>query len=89
MIKLLQEYCWGMIGPSFITPAWSTLNVCMNGNLLPLMKSVSTDVSSAKILLNGLFRMEALFIGSLCVRYHPSSAGMCHFFVFGEYIELL
>ena len=79
MINLFQEYCWGMIGSSFKTPAWSTLNVCMNGNLLPLMTSVSTDVSSVKTLLDGSFRMVALFIGSLYVRYHPSSAGMCHF----------
>ena len=79
MIKLFQEYCWGMTGPSFKTPAWSTLNVCMNGNLLPLMTSVSTDVSSVKTLLNGFYRMVDLFIGSLYVRYHPSPALMCHF----------
>ena len=48
------------------TAVWSTLNVCISGNLLPLMAGISTDTSSVKTLLNCSFRMLVLVLGSLC-----------------------
>ena len=52
---------------SFKTPAWSTLNECISGNLLPFMAGIYTDVSYVMTLLNCSFIMVALVLGSLCV----------------------